>query len=145
MELTARMEYATLALVEMANHAPGAPLHASVIAGRQGIPRPYLDQLMLALRRAGLVRSVRGPKGGHQLARSPAELTLRDVYLALEGEGDGRSARRQRELERVQVDAGLRSAWERARERFLETLERTTVGHLAEALRRSGADSMYYI
>lgn len=152
MEITARMEYATLALVEMAVHqstdGPNggrAPLHASDIADRQGIPRPYLDQLLLALRRAGLVRSIRGPKGGHLLAQQAADVTLREVYLALEGDGEARGSRRRRERGKAALERALAATWDRVRARFLETLSETTIDALAASARRTGGDSMYYI
>lgn len=159
MELTARMEYATLALVEMANDQASAndskrPLHASAIAERQGIPRPYLDQLLLALRRAGLVKSIRGPKGGHLLARAAGDVSLRDIYLALEGDAAPRAGRRQRaraadeardSRPRQGAENGLQAAWREAHASFLESLGSTTIAGLAESLRRSREDAMYYI
>lgn len=55
------------------------------IATRQGLPEPYLNQLMTALRRAGLVSSKRGPAGGHALARAPEAISLREAFDVLEG------------------------------------------------------------
>jgi Rrf2 family protein len=60
-------------------------LQSAEIAGRQRIPEPYLDQLLTTLRKAGFIRSVRGPQGGHALLMRPDEIRLSDVIRALEG------------------------------------------------------------
>ena len=72
-------------MVEIARWYGERPVHATEIAQRQGIPEPYLEQLLLALRRAALVRSYRGPGGGYTLTRPPAAISLADIVAALEG------------------------------------------------------------
>jgi DNA-binding IscR family transcriptional regulator len=67
MRLSQRADYAAHAMVEIARWYGERPVHATEIAQRQGIPEPYLEQLLLALRRAALVRSYRGPGGGYTL------------------------------------------------------------------------------
>ncbi len=65
---------------------PGAkPIQSAEIARRRGIPEPYLTQLLAQLRKSGLVMSRRGRSGGHVLARPPADITLADIIVALEG------------------------------------------------------------
>jgi Rrf2 family iron-sulfur cluster assembly transcriptional regulator len=85
MRLSQRADYAAHAMVEIARWYGERPVHATEIAQRQGIPEPYLEQLLLALRRAALVRSYRGPGGGYTLTRPPAAVSLADVVAALEG------------------------------------------------------------
>jgi Rrf2 family protein len=85
MRLSQRADYAAHAMVEIARWYGERPVHATEIAQRQGIPEPYLEQLLLALRRAALVRSYRGPGGGYTLTRPPAAISLADVVAALEG------------------------------------------------------------
>lgn len=72
-------------MVEIARWYGERPVHASEVAQRQGIPEPYLEQLLLALRRASLVRSYRGPGGGYTLTRPPGAVSLADIVAALEG------------------------------------------------------------
>ncbi len=72
-------------MVDLALQPQGTAVQAVQIADRQGIPKQYLDQLMLMLRKAGLVESVRGRQGGYKLARPAATITLLDVIVALEG------------------------------------------------------------
>ncbi len=86
MELSCKSEYALLALLELAAHySQGEPLQIRQIAEHQNIPDRYLEQLLATLRRAGLVRSQRGAKGGYILARAPWQITLFDVVSCLEG------------------------------------------------------------
>ena len=85
MRLSQRADYAAHAMVEIARAYGERPVHATEIARRQGIPEPYLEQLLLALRRAALVRSYRGPGGGYTLTRPPAAISLADIVAALEG------------------------------------------------------------
>src|SRR6202011_5857876 len=85
MRLSQRADYAAHAMVEIARWYGERPVHATEIAQRQAIPEPYLEQLLLALRRAALVRSYRGPGGGYTLTRPPAAISLADIVAALEG------------------------------------------------------------
>jgi Rrf2 family protein len=60
-------------------------MQSAQIAARQRIPEPYLDQLLTTLRKAGFIRSVRGPQGGHALVKAPDEIRLSEVISVLEG------------------------------------------------------------
>jgi len=87
MRLSMKTEYGVRAIVELAANAGRGALQSSEIARRQVIPGPFLDQVLMTLRRAGLVRSTRGPHGGHVLARSPEDIRLDEVIACLEGDG----------------------------------------------------------
>src|SRR5262245_28322897 len=80
-----RSDYGARAMIDLALRYGDGPVQSADIAVRQGIPEAYLEQLLTALRKAGLVRSTRGPHGGHELARAPAEMSLLEVVSALEG------------------------------------------------------------
>ncbi|MFZ9173423.1 MAG: RrF2 family transcriptional regulator [Vulcanococcus sp.] len=85
MLFSAKTTYALLALIELADvQASGEKLQVAQIANRQDIPERYLEQMMGSLRKAGLLRSVRGPKGGYQLARPAAAISLAEVVALLE-------------------------------------------------------------
>ncbi len=134
MRLTMRSDYGAHAVIELARRYGEGPLQSAAIAERQKIPEAYLDQLMCSLRRAGIVRSVRGPHGGHELARNPRELTLGDVVTALEGpvvpqefvhagsedETDWWSA------------CAVRNTWQEAAEASQRVLDATTIQELVE-------------
>jgi len=85
-ELSCKNEYALLALIELAAHyKSGEPLQIRQISAQQQIPDRYLEQLLATLRRAGLVRSQRGAKGGYILAREPWKINLLEVMDSLDG------------------------------------------------------------
>jgi Rrf2 family transcriptional regulator, cysteine metabolism repressor len=82
---TSKVEYALRAVVDLAAHAGEGAIQSREIAARQGIPESYLDQLLSALRRAGLVRSIRGAAGGYTLAKPAQGITVGDVIRACDG------------------------------------------------------------
>ena len=85
MRVSTRSDYGLRALIELAGHYGRGPLQSSEIALRRHIPEQYLDQLLTLLRKAGFVRSMRGPSGGHELVRDPATVSVVEVIRALEG------------------------------------------------------------
>lgn len=85
MRVSSRGDYGVRALFDLALRYGQGPVQSRDIAARQGVPEAYLHQVLGALNRAGLVRSTRGPLGGHELAREPSEITLYDVLMTLDG------------------------------------------------------------
>jgi Rrf2 family transcriptional regulator, cysteine metabolism repressor len=85
MKVSTRAEYGFRALLDLATHFGEGPIQTHTIAERQGLPEPYLNQLMSTLRQAGLVMSKRGPSGGHVLSKPPHEISLREAFSVLEG------------------------------------------------------------
>jgi Rrf2 family iron-sulfur cluster assembly transcriptional regulator len=86
MRVSTRGDYACRALLSLALHADeGGPTSVRDIAERTGLPQPYLEQILLALKGAGLVRSKRGVGGGYVLARSPEEIRLSEIVSAVDG------------------------------------------------------------
>lgn len=85
MRVSTRGDYGLRALIELAGNYGRGPLQSSEIALRRHIPEQYLDQLLTVVRKAGFIRSVRGPAGGHELVRPPEEICVREVIEALEG------------------------------------------------------------
>jgi Rrf2 family protein len=89
MELSSRLEYALVALLEIAKYqAQGKPLKVNEIAASQSLPERYLDQIFTSLKRQGIISSQRGMKGGYLLARELWQITLLDVVMAIEGGGN---------------------------------------------------------
>lgn len=83
--ITSRGEYGVRALFELALHYGQGPIALKLIAERQGISDHYLEQLMAAMRKSGLVKSIRGALGGYELAHAPEEVTIGAIVRALEG------------------------------------------------------------
>lgn len=97
---SAKTEYGVVALIELAGvHPSGGVLQVSEIAGRQSIPERYLEQMLTSLRKAGILRSIRGPKGGYQLMRAPAEIPMSEVVACLEGEASPRETAKRHSIE----------------------------------------------
>ena len=86
MNVSTRGDYASRALLSLALHgATTTPTSVRDIADRTGLPQPYLEQILLALKGAGLVRSKRGVGGGYVLARAPEEISLAQIVAAVDG------------------------------------------------------------
>jgi Rrf2 family iron-sulfur cluster assembly transcriptional regulator len=85
MRVSTRGDYACRALLSLALHGGDTPTSVRDIAERTGLPQPYLEQILLALKGAGLVRSKRGVGGGYVLARAPDRLTLSQIIAAVDG------------------------------------------------------------
>ncbi len=85
MKLSARVEYGVRAMAVLAFHYQEGPLPLREIAGREGISFQFLEQIFPDLRRARLIDSVRGVRGGYLLARPPAEINVGDIVRAVEG------------------------------------------------------------
>lgn len=86
MKVSTRGDYASRALLSLTLHGTTAgPTSVRDIADRTGLPQPYLEQILLALKGAGLVRSKRGVGGGYVLARNPVDITLADILSAVDG------------------------------------------------------------
>lgn len=84
MKLSTRGKYGLYAMVYLAQHEGEGPQSLKAIA-ELGLPDPYLEQLLGNLRRAGLVKTVRGAQGGYQLSRGSDEITVRNIIEAMEG------------------------------------------------------------
>lgn len=85
MKLSTRSRYGTRMMLDMAQHCNEGPVQIGDIARRQGISVKYLEQLIIPLKKANYVKSVRGPKGGHMLAKSPEQITVGEIVNLLEG------------------------------------------------------------
>ena len=85
MRLSTKTRYGVRALFDMAYHGGGGPTQAKDIARRQDIPLRYLEQIFQDLKRAGIVDSKRGPRGGYHLKGEPKDIKLGDIVRALQG------------------------------------------------------------
>ncbi len=85
MRISAKVDYAVRAAVELAAAAGERPVKAERLAAAQGIPLNFLENILGELRHAGIVRSQRGADGGFRLARAPDQITVADVIRAVEG------------------------------------------------------------
>src|SRR6201997_4528494 len=144
MRLSARADYALRAAVELAA-ATGDHTTAEQLAKAQQIPAKFLEAILTQLRRAGLVRSQRGPDGGFWLARPADEISLADIIRAIDGPLLGVRGERPENLGYIGAAEPLQAVWIalRANERaILEevTLEHIVSGHLPPRVRELADD-----
>jgi len=85
MKLSTRSRYGTRLMLDLASRYEEGPVQIGEIAKREDISVKYLEQLIIPLKKSGFVKSLRGPKGGHMLARDPRDITMGEVVRTLEG------------------------------------------------------------
>ena len=140
MRLSARTEYAAIAVLELARRwESGEPVRLREICEAHRVPNGFLVQILLRLKAAGVVTSTRGASGGYQLAKPPAELTLDDIRRIMDGGDDladqpGRS----------RAAAVLRDAWGDVAKAETEAMQSVDFAMLADRA-RSASEAMYYI
>ena len=142
MIVSAKTEYACIAVLELAvRHGRGEPVRIREIADAHGIPSRFLVQILLQLKNAGLVASVRGAAGGYNLAREPEEITLLDVMAVVDAQVGQTPASAVRS---TPTTRSLQRAWKEVAIQERELLERVTFADLVEQLKGS-PEGMYYI
>jgi len=131
MKISAKERAGLRAMVEFARHYGEGPIALRQVAQAEALPLPYLEQVVSALRRAGLLTSARGPRGGYMLARDPATMSVGDIFRAVEGElmsldctrTDGSPCARE-------PICATRSVWQAVFTRVTETLDQTFLADL---------------
>src|ERR1044071_7573705 len=139
-----RDDYGARAMIDLAQRYGHGLTQTADIAARQHIPESYLEQLLAALRKAGLVRSVRGPSGGHELARTPQELTLGDVLDVLEGVTTPSSCMDDNGVCTVSGTCVLQDVWCELAEGYQKLVHGITFESLAQRQGARPARHMYY-
>ncbi len=145
MKLTMKGDYGLRAMLDMAAYYGQGPIESSDIAGRQHVPEQYLDQILMVLRKEGLVKSIRGPKGGHMLARPPAEITMAQVMQALEGYVPPMECLPNPDVCQLSPGCALRDVWQEIDTLTQKILTSTTIEALAQKHRTDSGEMMYYI
>jgi Rrf2 family transcriptional regulator, cysteine metabolism repressor len=135
--ITSKSRYAVQALTELARLGAlpgGQPVPIAELARRRDIPLQFLEQLFATLRRAGMLQSQRGVKGGYTFVKDPSELTVLDVVQLLEGEFEEREAGRE-----------AQDVWVRAVAALREVLSATTIADVMQREAEEAGAPMYYI
>lgn len=142
MRLSSKGEYATRAILELSRrYGQHKPVPVDVIAKAQSIPPRFLEQILLLLRRAGFVRSRRGPQGGYVLAKSPAEINVAEITRAIDGPLAPVAC--VSELEHEDCDLSdtceLKWLWQEVRDSISEMLEAVSFQDIMDRYREKGA------
>ncbi len=147
MEISNKSEYALLALIALAKSYPsGESMQIKQIAALQNIPNRYLDELLATLRRGGLIKSIRGAKGGYVLAREPEKITVLDTVNCIEGLNTGLSSKDKNTTQKTLEIKVIEETWQEACEAAESVWQKYTLQDLCErrAARRQ-MELMYYI
>jgi Rrf2 family protein len=137
--ITSKSRYAVQALTELARLGalPGRrPVPIAELARRRDIPLQFLEQLFATLRRAGMLQSQRGVKGGYTFVKDPSELTVLQIVQLLEGEFDPEGGSGSNETQEV---------WIRAVGSLREVLSNTTIADVVQREAEAAGAQMYYI
>lgn len=131
--ISTKGDYGMRATIDLArNYSAGEPVQVKDIAERQDIPKDYLSLIMVDLRKGGIVESVRGPRGGYRLSRSPNDISMGEVLEILEGpiqllECTSDTAHHQ--CSRL-TGCSMRTVWSHLTETISSVLHQTTLGQL---------------
>lgn len=133
MRLSTKSRYGTRMLIDIATNGTNGPVSVAEISSRTGISEKYMEKLIRRLKRAGLVVSRRGPKGGHLLRRPATEITVGDVVRALEDcvvlKGCGLGRDTCATCTRL-ASCPTKAVWEQASEAMFKTLDAYTLASL---------------
>ena len=127
--ITTKSPYALSALIELHHHGDRGPVPIAELARRRDIPVQFLEQLFATLRRAGVLRSQRGVKGGYSFARPPTDITVLQLVELLDGP----------------VGSGATGVFAEAAGAARSVLEQSTIADVAEAESRASGAAMYHI
>ncbi len=142
MIVSAKTEYACIAVLELAaRHAAGEPVRIREISAAHGIPARFLVQILLQLKSAGLVQSVRGAGGGYNLAREPHEITLLDVMTVIDSQLGQTPTNATRSTAPIRV---LQRVWKSVAAKERELLAGVSFADLVDQL-KGATEGMYYI
>lgn len=149
MRVSHRATYGIMAAVDLAMNGKNEPIQARTIAKRQSIPVRFLEQVLHAMKKAGLVDSIRGAQGGYLLLKNPSELSMADILEALDGPVlhggslDGHTQDRRESRQHLL----LGQVWEQVEQAERAVLEAITIENLVERQRTldQQQNPMYHI
>jgi Rrf2 family protein len=130
MKLSTRSRYGTRILLELARQSDRHPVQVSAISREQDIPAKYLEQLIRTLKKADLITSVRGAKGGHILARDPETISLGAIVRLFEEQHELVRCISSPDVCHMADDCRVRLAWKEATEALYERLDAITIADL---------------
>lgn len=140
-ELSSKVRYGLLALLELVRIYQRGFLQIEQIAATHQIPERYLAQLLMTLRRCGIVRSQRGAKGGYALARDPRQIVLWEVLVCLEG----KQKAAEEEATATPENYAIGQVWQETQQAAIAILQSYTLQDLSDKRDEGQAGNMYYI
>ena len=138
--LSKKMVYALEAVVDVAYNAGEHPAQSRDITKRQGIPQRYLEQVMQRLVRAGVLKGVRGPRGGYRLARERRRITVGEVARVLEDADEAQDPLAREDISEL-ADRVVRPLWRDLGETIMKELDAITIEDLCQSAHAKGVES----
>jgi Rrf2 family iron-sulfur cluster assembly transcriptional regulator len=143
MKISTQSRYGLRALFDIAYHSAGLSTQVKDISARQSISPRYIEQIFQKLKKAGIIRSIRGPTGGYYLTRRPEEITVGDVIRAVDGKniqlvfcmGDKRTSRKS--CERL-GKCVVKDVWAEASQKLMDYFDSVTLNDICEEARERG-------
>jgi Rrf2 family protein len=140
MQITRSEEYGLRGLVFLAKQPPQKVTLVSEVSNKQKIPGTFLAKIFQRLTKAGLLRSIRGAKGGFVLGKPPNEITIKEIIEAIEGPiALNRCLLKKGECEEEKI-CPLQSVWEEVQQRFIDILDNTTIEDLLNRMTIDGEE-----
>jgi Rrf2 family iron-sulfur cluster assembly transcriptional regulator len=133
MKLSTKTRYGTRILIELALKVDQGAIQVSKIAASQKIPVKYLEQILRSLKMAGIVKSVRGPKGGHLLVKAPQDISLGEIARLFEGQTDLVECVSTPEKCEMASECLVRNAWYEATSVLYEKLDGISIADLVSS------------
>lgn len=131
MRISARADYAVRAALDLAQHFHDGLRSAEAIADRSAIPASFLETILTALRKAGVVESKRGARGGYRLAQDPAAISVADIIRAVDGPLVFVRDERPSDMDGGDTNPSIMQLWVALRASVRKVLDDTTLAHLA--------------
>ncbi len=130
MKLSTRSRYGTRMMLDLAQHYDEGPVQIRNVSKRENISVKYLEQLIIPLKKANFIKSVRGPKGGHMLAKPPEAITVGEIVRVLEGGINLSSCIENPEVCDRTSDCLTRDLWEETTKAMYEKLNSATLSKM---------------
>ncbi|MBN1795455.1 MAG: Rrf2 family transcriptional regulator [Sedimentisphaerales bacterium] len=132
MKLATRTRYGLRAAIELAKNYGNGPLQIKLIGKNQGISVKYLEQIIAMLKNGGIVRSLRGARGGYVLAREPEKIGLDEIVLALEGSISTVECVENESLCARAADCVARQVWTKVQDAMIDVLKSMTLKDMVD-------------
>lgn len=133
MKLSTRSRYGTRMMLDLAQHYDQGPVQIGDVSKRENISVKYLEQLIIPLKKANFIKSVRGPKGGHMLAKPPEEITVGEIVRILESGINLSSCIEHPEMCDRTTRCLTRGVWEEATKAMYDKLNSVTLSKMINA------------
>ena len=144
MKISTKGRYGLRAIIDLALNSNGEHVSLVNIAERQDISKNYLEQVFSTLRKAGIVKSVKGAQGGYELAKDPSEITAGEILRALEGSLSVVNSSNEKESNAIEKCIN-KNVWNKIDESVNTVIDNTTLEDLINEYKKDSDVIMYYI